>query len=157
MKFPGATLAVLLAASALALTSCAPATATFSGSLSKPHMSFFFPELDVRHAAGDMCDTVGTYEYPDVTMGTQVTLRDSTGATVGLTQLQAGVLLLGYDESRDRGNGRSAEDICIFSFEFTEVESQDKFFTIEIGLRGEVSFAREDLVSGFASVSLGKP
>jgi hypothetical protein len=125
--------------------------------MSKPYMSYFFPELDIRQAAGDMCSNVGTYDYPDVTIGTQVILRDSTGATVGLTQLQAGELLLGYDESRDRGNGRSAEDICVYSYEFIEVESQDKFFTIEVGSRGEVSFSREDLLSGFASVSLGKP
>lgn len=149
-RFATAGVAVIL----LGLVGCAPATLSFSGSMTIPTKAFSLDgyEPDV---AGDGCFADDDPDYPDIWEGTQVTLRDSSGATVGLTRLQTGGLLLGFDEALAGPTGQVADDYCVFPFEFVDVESDDEFFTVEVGKRGEVTFSREDLESLGANVSLG--
>jgi hypothetical protein len=97
-------------------------------------------------------------DYPDITAGTQVTLRDSSGATVGVSRLENPGLLFGWGLDRPRVYSSSTtftEDFCVSQFTFEEVESGDNFFSVEVGNRGEVQYSRDDLAAGLARLSLG--
>jgi hypothetical protein len=97
-------------------------------------------------------------DYPDIAAGTPVTLRDSTGATVGVSRLENPGLLFGWGSERPRvysSSDQFTEDFCVWEFTFEEVESGDDFFSVEVGNRGEVQFSREDLEGGLARLSLG--
>ena len=95
--------------------------------------------------------------YPDVDSGAQVTLRDSTGATVGIGSLQNGGHLLGWSANGARLYSTSDSfvyDYCTFNFTIPNVDSGDQFFSIEVAGRGEVAYSRDDLEQG-VSLSLG--
>ena len=68
--------------------------------------------------------------YADIDSGMGVTLRDGDGTIIGTTSLSVG---------RTEG-GRT----CIFEFTFEDVP-EAKFYAIEAGNRGELTFSAEDL------------
>lgn len=108
--------------------------------------------------AGDVCLFGDDQDYPDIDAGTQVTLRDSTGATVGLSNLRVGTHLLGWSEGGTPVYSSSdsfMEDFCVYGFEFVDVETDDNFFSIEIGSRGELQYTREQLETTGVEASLG--
>ena len=97
---------------------------------------------------GGPCE--GSTDYPDIRVGTTVTLRDSTGGIVSLSRLEVGTHV-----EIDRGwSGLNPVD-CVLDFQFVDVESDDKFFSVEVGSRGEVNTTREDLEFGLVALNLG--
>lgn len=95
--------------------------------------------------------------YPDISAGAQVTIRDSSGAIVGLGSLEEGGLLLGWSPDGMMLYSTSDEftkDYCVFSFTVEDVDLADKIYSVEVANRGEVNFSREDLIDG-VGLSLG--
>lgn len=154
---------VCLVVTALILSGCAgTAPLSFSGTMSIPSMAWDGGDDKYTTEAGDNClFKEGESDYPDIDAGTQVTLRDSTGATVGLTNLRQGSTLIGWSESgtpvyRTGDTIPSfTEDFCVFKFEFLDVESEDTFFSVEVGKRGQIQYTREQLETSGVGVSLG--
>jgi hypothetical protein len=68
--------------------------------------------------------------YGDVNSGTQVTVRDGSGALLATSSLRGG-----------RADGGS----CVFEFTLSDVPRAD-YYTFEVGRRGELSYSREDLL-----------
>jgi len=120
-----------------------------SGAMSV-NVLLMFDERDVQ-LPGDPCD--GSTDYPDLGSGTSVTLRDSAGVIVGLSRLEGGTLVSGYVPKPEFT--LMTTDDCAFKFQFVDVESDDKFFSVEVGSRGEVNTTREDLELGLVVLSLG--
>lgn len=107
---------------------------------------------------GDSCffGTDGN-RFPDIDTGAQVTLRDSSGATVGLSRLGRGEHLFGWMDGLPTIFAHTdawVEDNCVFEFVIEGVESSDNFFSVEVAGRGEVSYSRSDLTEGI-SLSIG--
>lgn len=139
----------------LSLVGCSPQPMDFKGSISIPTEAWD-GDGDPQEA-GDLC--LLETDYPDVDLGTQVTLRDSSGATVALSQLGQGLLSGGwYPDGKSTflgDNSAFVEDKCVYSFTFSGVESGDDFFSIEVGSRGEVQFSREQLEASTVFLTLG--
>ncbi|OLL76879.1 hypothetical protein Ae168Ps1_5299c [Pseudonocardia sp. Ae168_Ps1] len=89
------------------------------------------------YGSGGSCVTYGGYD--DITEGTAVTVRDSSGAIVGVGNLEAG-------QSDSYG--------CTFPFTVTDVPNS-AFYTVEISHRGEVTFTADDVETGEVQLSLG--
>lgn len=89
------------------------------------------------------CDTTDT-GYDDISSGAQVTVTDPAGTVLAVTQLGTGAV-------GDEGN-------CSWPFTISAVPEGSKFYQIHIGnqARGEVSFTRDQLAEGPASLTLGK-
>jgi len=145
----------------LALTGCGPATpATFSGSgfMSVPDKAFGGPDSASDDKEGSECNLwLDVTKYPDIQEGTSVTLRDSTGAVVGLSSLYGATLSRGW-VSKPTSSGRIpavVDDTCVLKFKFDEIKSGDEFFSVEVGNRGQVDIRRSDLELGLVFVSLG--
>jgi len=73
--------------------------------------------------------------YPDIRPGTAVTVRDGTGALLGMAALQGGTLR--------KGPLRGADDDCVFKFSMIVPERDP--YRVEVGRRGVVRFSRSDL------------
>jgi hypothetical protein len=142
------------------LTGCSAAgeAITPAGQITIPAMAFKGDETDGgRTMPGDPCffGTDGN-PYPDVDAGAQVTLRDSTGATVGLANLTSAGHLFGWDASQPKiysSSDNFTEDFCVFEFKFEPLQSDDTFFSVEVASRGQVNFERDAL--SFMVLSLG--
>lgn len=142
----------------LLISGCSVAPLSFSGTMSVPTQAWDGGSNYSPTEAGDMCNFGEDQDYPDINAGTQVTLRDSTGATVGLSRLTQGRHLLGWSESGIPVYSSSdsfMEDLCVYEFEFEDVETDDEFFSIEIGKRGELQYTREQLETAGVQASLG--
>jgi hypothetical protein len=141
-----------------ALTGCGPATFSGSGFMSVPDKAFGGPNSTSDDKEGDECNLfLDSTKYPDIQEGTSVTLRDSTGAVVGLSRLYDGTLSRGW-VSEPTYSGRIpavVDDTCVLKFEFDEIKSGDEFFSVEVGNRGQVEITRSDLELGLVFVSLG--
>lgn len=77
--------------------------------------------------------------YDDITAGTTVTVRDSSGTIAGVGAL---------------GNGAGSSYGCAFSFTVDDVPVSD-FYTVEVGHRGEVTFTDAAVRDGDLRLSLG--
>ncbi len=86
--------------------------------------------------------------YDDVDTGTQVTIRDADGKTIGTATLGDGAKT---GESQP-WNGNMAFP-CTFDFS-AEVPASD-FYAVEVGSRGEVTFTREEVENGGVALSVG--
>ncbi len=144
-------------AAVVLLSGCAAEKIDVSGTISIPAISTNLEDYE-PDVAGDNCyfGQDGN-PYPDVDFGAQVKLRDSTGATVGLGNLSKGGLLMGWSADGIRVYSSSdtfMEDYCVFDFVIEQVELRDEIYSLEVANRGEVSYTKEDLISG-ASLSLG--
>jgi len=133
------------------LSGCAQQIETWDGSGS---MSVF---VVVQYNGGDFetagAPCQGSDKSPDIRSGATATLRDSAGVVVSLSQLEGGKLTTGYVDTEGNA-GFFSGDNCVFDFQFIDVESDDKFFSVEIGSRGEVNITREDLELGLVALSL---
>lgn len=89
------------------------------------------------YSNGGSCVTYGGYD--DIAEGVAVTVRDSTGAIVGVGSL---------------GAGQGSAYGCTFPFTVTGVPASD-FYTVEISHRGAVTFTAEDVREGDIQLSLG--
>ncbi len=136
-------------------STAASSESAWSGMISVPDLAFDLEDYE-PDMAGDPCnrDNLDDMDFPDVALGTSVTLRDSTGAVVGLTSITEGALSQGwYDDGK--GTLSVSDDTCNYKFKFDNVESDDNFFSIEVGSRGEVNVTREDLELGLVFLTLG--
>ncbi len=77
--------------------------------------------------------------YDDITAGTTVTVRDSSGTIAGVGAL---------------GSGTGSSYGCAFSFTVDDVPVSD-FYTVEVGHRGEVTFTDAAVRDGDLRLSLG--
>ncbi|GAA1095678.1 hypothetical protein [Pseudonocardia alni] len=77
--------------------------------------------------------------YDDITAGTTVTARDSSGTIAGVGAL---------------GSGTGSSYGCAFSFTVDDVPASD-FYTVEVGHRGEVTFTDAAVRDGDLRLSLG--
>lgn len=89
------------------------------------------------YSNGGSCVTYGGYD--DIAEGTAVTVRDSTGAIVGVGSL---------------GAGQGSAYGCSFPFTVTDVPDSD-FYTVEISHRGAMTFTAEDIRTSELQLSLG--
>jgi hypothetical protein len=143
----------------LVLTGCGSSSFSGSGFMSVPDKAFGgATSSGPADKPGSKCNRfLDSTKYKDIKEGTSVTLRDSTGATVGITRLYGGTLSQGW-VSAPTSSGRIpavVDDTCVFNFKFDNIESTDKFFSVEVGNRGEVDVTRSDLENGLVFVSLG--
>lgn len=69
--------------------------------------------------------------YDDIVPGAQVVIRDSTGATVAVDQLEPGTKTDSYVT-------------CVFPFEVQDVPSGKGPYSVEVSHRGEISFNEDD-------------
>lgn len=83
-------------------------------------------------SGGTSCS--GTAGYDDIREGTQVVIRDETGTTVGVGQLEA---------ARSLGT-----TTCVFSFTVNGVEAGADFYEVEVSRRGGITFSQEELEQG---------
>jgi hypothetical protein len=74
-------------------------------------------------------------DYPDIRVGTPVTVRDGAGALLGTGTLSGGTLRKGPLRGRD--------DDCVYLFSLN-VPDRD-MYRIEVGRRGSVQFPRSEL------------
>jgi hypothetical protein len=79
---------------------------------------------------GGACSTEGAYS--DIKVGTDVSVRDDTDKVVGAGSLAAGTL------------GFMAAAVCFFAFTVEGVPDA-KFYTVEVGHRGKLTFSAADL------------
>jgi len=148
----------LASLASISVVGCAPQTLSFTGSVSTPTEARGGFGFDPPDEAGGPC--VRETDYPDVSLGAQVILRDSSGDTIGLASLGQGALLNGWYPDGIRtpeGYEHSGyvEDLCVYSFRFSDVKSNDDFFSIEVGRRGEVHFSRQQLEESDAFLTIG--
>jgi hypothetical protein len=151
--------AALLAGASL--TGCGPSEPdafSVDGSITVPAVAWKGNSPDERKTQGERCYYgLNGNLYPDVDAGAQVTLRDSSGATIGITSLGAGGHLLGWSAGLPpvyKTDNDFVKDFCVHYFQFEDIKSTDSFFSIEVARRGPVNYTREDLQS-FVSLSLG--
>jgi hypothetical protein len=78
----------------------------------------------ITRADGRGCE--GTSGYDDIDEGTQVTISDGRGKTIGI--------------------GRSESSSCMFEFSVPDVPNAD-FYKVEVAHRGELSYSKEELAS----------
>lgn len=134
----------LLPALTFSLSGCGVGTSTWNGSgemLSLVLLSYNDGDFALP---GDPCESeYGEYEEA----GMPVTLRDSSGSVVSLSQTEGGVLAEGYEATVENPNYK-AKDLCIFKFTFDDVESDDKFYSVEVDSHGAVNVSREALETG---------
>lgn len=83
---------------------------------------------------------VGTGGFNDIREGTQVVIRDETGTTVGVGQLEAA--------------SASLSTRCTFAFTVDGVPTGADFYEVEISHRGGITFSQEELERG-VSLTLG--
>jgi hypothetical protein len=83
----------------------------------------------ITRADGQGCE--GTSGYDDIDQGTQVTVTDGGGKTLGVGAL---------------GIGRSESEICTFEFSIPNVADAD-FYKIEVSHRGELSYSKQELAA----------
>ena len=129
----------------------------FEGTMTLPAVAWKGDADGGRTEAGESCYFgVDGNPYPDIDAGTQVTLTDSMGAIVGISNLESGGHLFGWgpDLPRLYDDDSFVEDYCSFNFSFEDISSPDEFFSVEVGTRGAIQYSREDLEAGI-SVSLG--
>ena len=77
--------------------------------------------------------------FDDIAEGAAVTVRDSSGAIVGVGNL---------------GGGRSSSYGCNLPFAVAEVSSSE-LYTVEVNHRGEVTFTADEVTAGEVRLSLG--
>ena len=90
----------------------------------------FFPRRDF----GAPC-TGRDAGFPDLRHGTEIRVKDGTGAVLARTTLQGGTL--------QRGKLRGRDDDCVFTYSVT-VPERDAY-RIEVGGRGGARFTKADL------------
>ena len=83
----------------------------------------------ITRADGQGCE--GTSGYNDIDEGTQVTVTDGDGKTLGVGKL---------------GIGKSENGSCIFDFSVPNVPEAG-FYKIEVAHRGELSYSKQELAS----------
>lgn len=86
----------------------------------------------------------GQNGYEDITAGAQVVVQDNSDKTVGLGQLDGGVM-------SDRVSSVDAQ--CVFAFSVSDVPAAGNIFSIEVAHRGQVKFKRANADS--VSLTLG--
>lgn len=127
---------------ALLLTACAPggtpspSTHSIGGTLTLSGANSFTAD-----SAHGVC--AGKGGFVDIVVGAQVTIKDQTGAVIGLTNLDRG--------TADVSSASVAT--CTFPFLVADVPTAT-FYSIEISHRGEVRYAAADLAAKQWSVAL---
>ena len=127
---------------------------SFSGAANTSAVSYSSDSLGVSKP-GDPCFFPDDFGVPKLSKGMQVTLRDSSGSVIGLSELGEGGFLRGWSEDGMPYVSGSTDfilDVCVFPFEFIEVDSKDEFFSIEVGGNEEVQVTRQDLVDSKVSL-----
>jgi hypothetical protein len=82
--------------------------------------------------SGQGCDLSST-GYSDVDEGLPVTIRDAKGNIVGSDSLGA-------------GSDNSADDSCVFDFDFGKISLKSPFYDVSVGSsRGDVSFTKQEI------------
>lgn len=98
-------------------------------------------DLDIDEAdiiyKGTKCFTTGGYD--DISKGTQVTVSDENGKTVGVGELSDGVY---------------SEGACSFPFTIKDLPAGRKFYKVEVSHRGGIQYTEKQMRDGVA-VSLG--
>ncbi|WP_051727997.1 hypothetical protein [Nocardia brasiliensis] len=79
-------------------------------------------------AAAGGCE--GSGGYSDIRQGTRVVLTNESGTTIGVSSLEKG--------SKDGSD-------CMFLWTMLDVPATEKFYTLEIARRGELTYTRKDL------------
>jgi hypothetical protein len=120
-------LAVLVLAAGCSREPAPPPTHRLEGSY---FVHGFFP----RRHFGAPC-TGRDAGFPDLRQGTEVRVRDGTGAVLARTTLQGGTL--------QRGKLRGRDDDCVFAYSVS-VPERDAY-RIEVGRRGGARFTKADL------------
>ncbi len=87
--------------------------------------------------SGDTCIGWADSGFADIRQGTNVTLRDATGAIVGVGSLGAG-------EVRN-APGSPPSLVCVFPFSLTVPAGA--FFSVEVGRRGQVNFSYAEITT----------
>jgi hypothetical protein len=84
--------------------------------------------------------------YSDIGPGTQVTIRNGSGDTLGIGSLGAGIPARGQPMAN-----------CTYRATITDVAAGENFYAVEVGSRGEISQSEAELkANGFSfEVSLG--
>jgi hypothetical protein len=80
--------------------------------------------------AGSTC--LGSFGYDDITLGTEVVVKDAAGATLGVGSLSA---------------GKKTTQGCEFSLYVGEIPEGHDFYRIAVGHRGEVNFSAAEIKS----------
>lgn len=140
MKNSGKRVALVLSVVALGLVGCggdkvdkeSPKTITVKGTMT-------LTDSDVESVAGRCYGTGG---YDDMRSGTQVTVRDSDGKSIGLGSLDEG-----------EPDERFPTVTCHFGFTVTDVPAGIGIYSVEVSHRGEISFKETD--ASDISLSLG--
>jgi hypothetical protein len=147
-----------LVAATTMLSGCSLGSFSFTGTMSVPTWSSNLENFE-PDGPGDACWwPEGEQSYPDIDSGSQVVLKDSSGKTIAVSTLRKGGLALGWDSNGSRvysSGDTFMHDLCVYEFEFEDVQSGDQIFSIEIGNRGEVIYSKEDLLGG-PGLSLGE-
>lgn len=89
------------------------------------------PTFDsITSGEGATCSGAG--EYADIVQGAQVVVTDAAGTTVGVGQLEVGLLL---------------EPGCTFPFKVPGVAGGGQFYGVQVAQRGRTQYTAEQLLS----------
>lgn len=100
--------------------------------------------------AGDWCFFPEDFGTQTVYEGVSVTLRDAGGEVIGVSELGEGGLLVGWVEDgvpMVTGSTDFVLDSCVFPFEFSDVQSDSDFFSIQVGTNEEQQLTRDELLA----------
>lgn len=89
--------------------------------------SITLTSANINYASGECWGEEG---YDDMSGGAQVVVRDNTGATVAVGQLDTGI--------------KESSVVCRFDFSVEDVPSGSPAYSLEVTHRGEFSFTEEE-------------
>jgi hypothetical protein len=133
--------AAILASAVLALTvtgcgpaaKAAPAKLTLTGDMTV--------NASGEGTPGKPCTAERSSGIDDLNLGAPVVVRDSSGKTVGLSSLGAGVFAI------EPGGVGGYSVYCAFPFSVTAVPAGDHFYSIEVAHRGQVTLSQKNVVA----------
>ena len=137
------------AAGVLILSSCAGQTVepiSISATAASTAVAYNSPSEGIS-GPGDACFYPADFGAPKISDGETVTLRDSAGEVIGLSELGVGGFLKGWEEDGLPYAGENfVLDVCVYPFEFADIVSESEFFSIQVGSNEEVQVTREALL-----------
>lgn len=142
----------------LILSGCAAPTGSAELSVPVAGSVSMIPKSEIsQREDGEVC--VGSLESGRTLDGSQVVLRDATGSVVGISILEGYSGELPEESQMLLGQGiyRSSDGLCHWEFSIDNVESDTKFFEVEVaGLEGKgLVFRSEEALSEGINLFLG--
>jgi hypothetical protein len=139
--------AVAVLAGGCATVKPKPQTFVLAGDVSTPASFTYVAPGDTGHVIGHQCASATNFE--DIAVAAEVDVSDAGGKTIGLTTLQAGVLVAGDDPTTIIGA------TCVYKFS-VKVPASSAFYGVHVGnvARGVVKYDRAKAKSG-VSITVG--